>query len=72
MSISFGISVNKYEQRPVAVTRTFTKCNRVIVVGTEELSKFFRDGSQIYLERVDRRIKDFLSSMKRVGDDDNF
>ena len=72
MSISFGVSINRYEQRPVAASGTFPKHNRVVVVGTEELPKFFRDGSQMHLERVDRRIKDLLSSVERVGNNNNF
>jgi len=45
LSISFGVSVNEYEQRLVAASGIFPKCNRVVVVGTEELPKLFRDSS---------------------------
>ena len=45
MSISFGVSINGYEQIPIVISRTFPKCNRVVIVGVEELSKFFRDST---------------------------
>ena len=53
----FGITVNSFEERPVTSARIFPKLNQVVTVHGENFPKFFGNGSQVNLERVDRRVK---------------
>ena len=53
----FGITVNSFEERPVTSARIFPKLNQVVTVHGENFPKFFGNGSQVNLERMDRRVK---------------
>ena len=68
----FCISANRFEERPITVTRTFPELDQIVVVCNEKLPKFFGNDSQVYLKGVDRRVEDESSYMNRVSDNNDF
>jgi len=68
----FGVSVNNFEERPVTATRAFPELNQVVIICEEKLPKFLGNGSQVNLEKMDKKVKYRSSCMDRVCDNDNF
>ena len=68
----FCVSADGFEERPIAVTRTFPELDQIVVVCDEKLSKFFGNDSQVYLKEVNRRVEDKSSCMNRVSDNNDF
>jgi len=41
----FCVSVNRFEEKPIAITRTFPELDQIVIVCNEKLSKFFGNNS---------------------------
>ena len=68
----FCVSVNGFEERPIAMTRTFLELDQIIIVCNEKLSKFFGNDSQVYLREVDRIVEGEFCCMNRVSNNGDF
>jgi len=68
----FDVFANRLKEWLVTMTRTFPELDQVIVVHDEEPSKFFGNGSRVYLGWIDRKVKDKSCYIDRVSDDNDF
>ncbi len=69
---TFGLFVDRFEERPVTTTRILPELNWVDVVHDKEPSEFFGDGSQLNLGRVNGRVEYEFCCMDRVSNDNDF
>ena len=68
----FCVSIDEFEERPIVTTRIFSKIDQIVIVHDEKLPKFFGNGSQVYLRRVDKIVENEFCHINRVSDDDDF
>ena len=68
----FCVSVNRFEERLIEITRTFPELNKSVVVCDKKLPKFFGNSNWVYLRGGDKKVEDESYHMNRVSDDNNF